>query len=46
MQLLQNQDRWEQMGRVGHDFVCTYHNIDKEIAELENKYLSLSNINS
>jgi hypothetical protein len=45
MQLLENQDRWEQMGRVGRDFVCAYHDIDKEIIELENKYHSLLRIN-
>lgn len=39
--LLEGQDQWERMGRAGHDFINTHHNIDKEITELENKYDSL-----
>jgi len=40
-QLLHSQNRWEQMGRHGHDFVCKYHDINNEILELENKYNDL-----
>lgn len=36
--LLENQETWEQMGRIGRDFVETYHDIKKEINALEDKY--------
>jgi len=36
--LLENQETWNEMGRAGRMFVDTYHNIEKEVEALENKY--------
>ncbi|MDD5259271.1 MAG: glycosyltransferase [bacterium] len=36
--MLENQKLWEQMGRIGREFVEKYHNIKIEINELERKY--------
>ena len=36
--LLKNQDIWEEMGREGRRFVEEYHDIDKEIDLLEERY--------
>jgi len=39
--LFENQDLWGAMGSCGREFVERYHDIEKEIEELENKYTSL-----
>jgi len=36
--LLKNQDIWEEMGREGRHFVEEYHDIEKEIDVLEERY--------
>jgi len=36
--LLKNQDIWEEMGREGRHFVEKYHDIEKEIGVLEERY--------
>ena len=36
--LLKNQDIWEEMGREGRRFVEEYHDINKEIDLLEERY--------
>lgn len=36
--LIKNQERWKEMGRSGREFVQDYHNIDKEVLSLEEKY--------
>lgn len=38
MHLLENQDVWKQMGSVGRDFVESYHDVNKEVNSLEDKY--------
>jgi len=39
--LLDNQDRWEKMGRVGRAFVEKYHDIHKTVNSLEELYGSI-----
>jgi len=39
--LLENQEVWEQMGIIGREFVETYHDINKEVNALEDKYTQL-----
>lgn len=41
--LIKNQEIWENMGKIGREFVEKYHNIDNEVVLLEEKYLSLIN---
>lgn len=41
--LLKNQQSWREMGRIGRKFVETFHDIEKEIIGLENKYTELLN---
>jgi colanic acid/amylovoran biosynthesis glycosyltransferase len=41
--LLEHQERWEKMGRAGRSHVERFHNIDREILRLEEKYFSLLN---
>lgn len=36
--LIEHQDRWSDMGRVGRDFVERYHNVKSEVVRLEEKY--------
>lgn len=36
--LLKNPERWEEMGRTGHSYVEKYHNINREVLSLEDKY--------
>lgn len=38
--LLENQDSWKYMGRIGREFIETHHDIKKEVNELEKKYES------
>jgi colanic acid/amylovoran biosynthesis glycosyltransferase len=39
--LLENQQLWSVMGKVGREFVEEYHNIKKEVPNLEEKYRTL-----
>ncbi len=39
--LLENQQLWSPMGKVGREFVEEYHDIKKEVLNLEEKYKSL-----
>lgn len=39
--LIKEQERWKEMGQIGREFVQEYHNIDKEILNLEEKYCLL-----
>jgi len=39
--LLDHSERWEEMGRAGREHVERFHNIDKEVPALEDKYLQL-----
>jgi colanic acid/amylovoran biosynthesis glycosyltransferase len=39
--LIKNQDEWAKMGLTGREFVAQYHDIKREAAKLEEKYLSL-----
>lgn len=39
--LLENQGRWEEMGRIGRQFVEQNHNIKMELGKLEEKYTNL-----
>lgn len=41
--LVENQQNWAEMGLIGRKFVETFHDIDKEISALENKYSELLN---
>ena len=39
--LLEHPERWAEMGRAGREFVETYHDVDREIQILEDRYLAL-----
>lgn len=39
--LLDHPERWTEMGRAGRKFVEEYHDVDREIQLLEDRYLSL-----
>lgn len=41
VQLIDHQEMWAQMGRVGRAFIETYHDIDKELNVLEAHYSSV-----
>jgi len=40
--LLENSDCWAEIGQAGRNHVANYHNVDREIVKLTNKYLMLS----
>jgi colanic acid/amylovoran biosynthesis glycosyltransferase len=40
--LLENQEVWESMGQKGREFVENYHDIKKEVVNLEEKYMAIS----
>jgi colanic acid/amylovoran biosynthesis glycosyltransferase len=39
--LMDNRDVWSEMGKAGRDFVTQYHDIVKEVCNLEEKYMNL-----
>lgn len=41
LRLLEEQDRWEEMGRAGRYFIEERHDIEKEVHGLEDKYMML-----
>ncbi len=41
VQLCRDQDRWQEMGRIGRSFIEKYHDVRKEVGALEGHYLSV-----
>jgi colanic acid/amylovoran biosynthesis glycosyltransferase len=36
--LIEHQEKWKEMGLIGREHIETFHDIDKEIEQLEEKY--------
>ena len=39
--LLDDRPSWSRMGEAGREFVATHHDVSREVARLEDRYLSL-----